>query len=172
MGLRPFSCYRDIERPYTRKSKFKRKSFIKAVPEVRIVKFDMGDPKRKFPYVIYLKSKQDIQIRQNAIEATRMYVNKKLESRLGSNYYFKIRIYPHHVLRENKMLTGAGADRMQTGMQLSFGKPVGLAAQVKKGQIIFSIACEENAIPYVKEVLRAIFPKLPCKCSVEVEKLM
>ncbi len=38
------------------------------------------------------------------------------------------------------MITGAGADRMQTGMQLSFGKASGKAALLKPGSKIFFLA--------------------------------
>jgi len=37
----------------------------------------------------------------------------------NGQYFFRIIPFTHHIQRENKMLTGAGADRTQTGMQLS-----------------------------------------------------
>jgi len=87
------------------------------------------------------------------------------------NYYFRIKIYPHHILRENKMLTGAGADRMQTGMQKSFGKPVGRAAQVKKDQILFTTLVAKENLKDAKDALRLSFSRLPCKCGIEIKKL-
>ena len=54
-------------------------------------------------------------------------------------YYFIVRVYPHHVTRENKMISGAGADRLQKGMRQSFGRPVDRAARVNKGQPVFTI---------------------------------
>ena len=69
---------------------------------------------------------------------------------MGRNYHLQIRIYPHHVLRENKMLTGAGADRMQTGMQRAFGKAIGSAAQVKIGQAIFTVQVDDKDIDAVR----------------------
>ena len=42
------------------------------------------------------------------------------------------------------MLTGAGADRMQTGMARSFGKTIGRAAFVKPGQILFIIGVKKR----------------------------
>ena len=92
----------------------------------------MGDPKKTFSHQVSLISKIPVQVRHNALESGRLIVGRQLGIRLGNNYYFKVRVYPHHVLRENKMITGAGADRMQTGMQRSFGRAVGIAAQLKK----------------------------------------
>ena len=39
--LRKFSAYRRIERPYTRKSKYRKKSFIRATPTNKIIRFDI-----------------------------------------------------------------------------------------------------------------------------------
>ena len=50
-----------------------------------------------------------------------------------------IRIYPHHIMRENPLATGAGADRMSTGMKKSFGKTIGVAARVHKGQTLVTV---------------------------------
>ena len=38
-------------------------------------------------------------------------------------FHIRIRVHPFHVLRINKMLSCAGADRLQTGMRGAFGKP-------------------------------------------------
>ncbi len=46
------------------------------------------------------------------------------------NFYLKINVYPFHVIRENKMLAMAGADRLQQGMRLAFGVPSGRAARI------------------------------------------
>ena len=43
------------------------------------------------------------------------------------------------MLRINKMLSCAGADRLQTGMRGAFGKAHGTAARVKIGQILVSV---------------------------------
>ena len=83
----------------------------------------------------------------------------------------KIRVYPHHVLRENKMITGAGADRMQTGMQLSFGRPIGVAAQIKKNQKVISVSVDETHVPLAKKALRLARPRLPGSYSIDIVKL-
>ena len=67
--LRKFVAYRSLERPYTRISKYNKKSYIKSRPHMVLVKFNMGDLKKKFPVRLQLKTKTDLQIRQNAIES-------------------------------------------------------------------------------------------------------
>merc|ERR1712065_74984 len=49
--------------------------------------------------------------------------NKFITSRGGKeSFHMRIRVHPYHVLRINKMLSCAGADRLQTGMRHAFGK--------------------------------------------------
>lgn len=168
-GLRKGKCYSHVTRAYTRKSKFKKKGFIKTIPPSKIVKFEMGELKRPFGYRVDLISKDRIQIRQNALESVRMLVNKRLHDSVGGlNYRFKVNVYPHHVLRENKMLTGAHADRMQTGMQKAFGTPVGLAAQVHKGQALLSAYVDKQHIELAKKALQLATPRIPATCSLDV----
>ena len=89
--LKKFAAYRRIERPYTRISKVKKKSFIKAKPSLKIIRFDMGNPNKKFRYTFDLISKSALHIRHNAIESARQSANRLLEKKIGvSNYFFKI----------------------------------------------------------------------------------
>lgn len=175
MALRKGHCYSKPERPYTRKSKVKSKSYIKTIPQSKISKFVMGNFQdyyaKKFEVLVSLVSKQDIQIRDNAIEALRQLVLRHLNERV-KNFCFMLTCYPHHVLRENKMLTGAGADRMQSGMQQAFGTPIGLAAQLKKNSKVFSIACMKDKVSEIREILKKARTKLPGKYSVSVEKIL
>ena len=169
--LRRAIAWRRIERPYTRKSKFRKKSFIRAAPANRVIMFDMGNPKKEYEYTLDLISKSDLQIRHNALESGRMTCNRTLEKVLGkSGYHFKIRVYPHHVLRENPIAAGAGADRFSTGMQKSFGKPVGLAAQIKTGQKIFTVSVNKGSVILAKKALTKAKNKFPCSCSILVTK--
>ena len=175
MGLRKGHCYTSEKRSYTRKSKVKSKSYIKAIPPTKMVKFVMGDSPGffagKFSHNVSLVMKEPIQIRDNAMESARMLLNRQLDEKLKGNYYFIVSAYPHHILRENKMLTGAGADRMQTGMAKSFGKPTGVAAQIPENGKVFSIACNKEFIPAVREMLVKIKAKLPGQKSVIVEEM-
>ncbi len=170
--LRKGHSYTTVKRAYTRKSKFKTKGYVKAIPPSKLVRFDMGDQKKKFLYQVSLISKIPVQVRHNALESGRLVVNRQLGIKLGNNFFFKVRVYPHHVLRENKMITGAGADRMQTGMQRSFGRAVGIAAQLKRGQKLFSVHVEETGVAAAREALHRAIPRMPGKYSIEVEKII
>ncbi len=135
----------------------------------------MGDTKGyeegRLNYVLSMVSLENVQMRDNAIEAARQYITKLLEEKMPGQFYFGIKVYPHHILRENKMLTGAGADRMQTGMQLSFGATIGRAALVHKGKEIFIVATNsEKNIRIAREILDKIRSKLPCTTAILFEK--
>lgn len=169
MTLRKANSYsKKLVVPYTRKSKTKGKDYIKAIPPSSLVKFTMGNLKpENLKHYLRMISLEKVQVRHNALESCRQYLNKKMDEQLTGNYYFKVLSYPHHVQRENKMLTGAGADRMQTGMQLSFGKAVGTAAIVYPETPLFFIAVkdEKDAI-FVREIFNKIKAKLPCKTRI------
>lgn len=169
--LRPAKCYRETKRAYTRTSKFKKQNFVKTIPPSKIIRFDMGDLTKEFPYEVNLAVKEQIQVRNNAIESARMLVNRRLSIALGTKgYKFKIRVYPHHILREHKMLEGAGADRMSSGMSQAFGRPISTAAQLKKGQILMTAYVEEKDIETAKEALKYAKARLPGHCEILVNK--
>jgi large subunit ribosomal protein L10e len=160
--------------PYTRISKRKNRSYIKVVPPQKIVKFSMGEGKvyesGKFPHRLALATTEAVQIRHNSLEACRQYLNKVLDETLAGQYFLRVVPFPHHIQRENKMLTGAGADRMQTGMQLSFGKCIGKSAILKPNAEIFFIAvATPKAVVIGREAFKAIKAKLPCKTRVVYE---
>jgi len=176
MALRKSSSYsKRYARPYTRKSKKRTKSYIKTVPNSKIVKFKMGDIKGydngDYPISIKVISKENCQIRDNSIEAVRQYFNRFLQTKIGKEFYLEVKIYPHHILRENKMLTGAGADRMQTGMSRSFGKTIGRAALVKPKQVLFILGIKNTKAEIeARKLIRAIKARLPCKVGTETIK--
>lgn len=167
MGLRKASAYsKKTVVPFTRKSRQKKYSYIKVVPPSKIVKFTMGDEKGfkegKYPYQLTIISAERVQIRHNALEACREYINKQMDKLLLGKYLFKIYPYPHHIQRENKMITGAGADRMQTGMALSFGKSMGRSALLKPGTRLFFFAVQsETALRVVRTALSEVRSKMP-----------
>ncbi len=168
MALRKGSSYRRVKRAYTRKSKFKKKGYIKAVPTVKIIKFDMGDLKKEFGAIVTLFVKKDIQIRHNALESARILINRMLTESLGMNFHLRLIPYPHHVLRENRMITGAGADRLQSGMQLAFGSPVGLAAQLRKGEPVFKVFVDSKDVRHAKNALKKGATRLPSTFGVDI----
>jgi large subunit ribosomal protein L10e len=170
--LRKFVCYRGIDRPNTRKSKFRKKSFVRGNPAVKIVKFNFGNLTAQFPIRIDLRTKETLQIRDNALEASRMTCVKLLETALGKNgFRLQVRVYPHHVFREHALASGAGADRFSTGMAHSFGKPTGNACQLKAKQIIMSVYLPEANAVTAREALRKARNKLPMDCSVTTTRL-
>ena len=175
MALRKAAAYsKKHVTPYTRISKRKGKAFIKTVPPQKIVKFSMGNEQgfreKKMPFHITMSTTERIQIRHNALEACRQYLNRKLDKELTGSSYFRVIPFPHHIQRENKMITGAGADRMQTGMQLSFGKSAGKAAILNEGDGIFFVAVQnEKDSKQARIWLSQIRSKLPCKTKISLE---
>jgi len=170
MGLRPARCYRKPERPNTRQSKRKpKKGYVKGVPDIKIHRFEMGNKGKVFPKKLSLVSEMNMQIRHNALESARMGAHKVLVTGVGEEGYFlKVLIYPFHVMRENPLATGAGADRYQSGMRQSFGKPIGLAARVKKKQKLLSVWVDEGKEAVAKRALKIASYKLPGKCRIVV----
>jgi len=173
MGIRPAKCYRDLKRPWTRQSRKKpRKGYVKGVPFPKITKFQFGNPKGKFGLRALIVAEHDIQIRHNSLEAARVSINKVLEKELGiENYFMKIRVFPHQVIRENAMATGAGADRFQSGMRLSFGHPIGTAARVHRGQPVAEIFVDPSNESVARKALKVAKSKLPLTYAIEVEKM-
>ena len=66
----------------------------------------------------------------------------------------KIRVHPWHVTRMNKMLTCAGADRLQTGMRGAYGKAQGKVARVHFGSILMSVRVKTRDVKNAREALR------------------
>jgi LSU ribosomal protein L10AE len=103
----------------------------------KITKFTVGNPNGAYDYELRLVAIETGQIRHNALEAARVNTLKYLSKKTGGENEFWLWVlkYPHHVLRENKMMAFAGADRLQDGMRLSFGKPIGTAARINRQEI-------------------------------------
>ena len=157
--------YREVKgAPYTRKE------YIRSSPPSKITKFTMGDTKTSFPIQACLVANEEAQIRHNALEAARVASNRVLMSKLGNAYIMRIVPYPHTILRENKMIFGAHADRLQDGMRKAFGKPIGIAARVKIGQPIIEVGVNENGVEVAKEALKRGQAKLPIPCQIVIEK--
>src|SRR3972149_12316934 len=76
-----YSRTSQIKRPYTRKSKYRAKSYIRASPHSKVVRYEMGNVKRGFEFTLTLIAKRDLQIRHNALESARQSGNKVLETR-------------------------------------------------------------------------------------------
>jgi large subunit ribosomal protein L10e len=143
-----------------------RKEYAPGAPGLKIAKFSGGTPSPDYEVKLQLVATRRAQIRQNALEAARIAINKGLADVGTSNYFMQLKIYPHVILRENKMIAAAGADRLQEGMRKAWGKPVGLAARVKNGSVIFEVSTKREFIPQAKEALRTAASKLPIPCRI------
>ena len=164
MTRKPGSMYREI-----RGQAYTRKEYMGGVPQIRISQFDIGDPRTKFPIRIHLVAQEACQIRHIALEAARISANRYIAKKAGNAYHLKLRLYPHNVLRENKIATGAGADRISEGMRAAFGGAVGTAARVRPGMKIFTISTTEEHLDDAKEALRKGGVKLPTPWYLEIE---
>ena len=170
MGIRPGRTVRQPRRAWSRTAKrVAAKAFVKGVPDSKIHIFEMGSPAKKdeFDTAIDLVCLEKVQIRDNSLEAARVSANKIFEKNiLPENYFFKVRVYPHQCLREHSMLTGAGADRLSDGMRLSFGRPTGRAAVVKKGQALMTVHTYKKFKEDAVDGLERAAKKMPGKCIV------
>jgi len=151
---------------------YTRKKFAKGFPPPKIVKFTMGDTQATYEYEVNLIALKQAQIRHSALEAARIATNRILNDELISEYFMRIRPYPHIILRENKMIFGAHADRLQQGMRRSFGSAIGTAARVKPSQILITVKVNENGIETAKKSLKRGSSKLPIPCNITVKKIL
>jgi large subunit ribosomal protein L10e len=149
---------------------YTRKKFAKGFPPSKINKFTMGDTKGNFEVEAKLVALKRAQIRHSALEAARVATNRLLMDKLINDYLMQIHPYPHVILRENKMIFGAHADRLQQGMRRSFGKPIGTAARIEPDQTIITVKVKANAVELAKESLKRGSAKLPIPCKIIVEK--
>jgi large subunit ribosomal protein L10e len=153
MGRRPSRCYR-----YQKNKPYIKSRYCRGVPESKIRIYDVGAKKAPvdlFPFVAHLVCDEKQQISSEALEACRVAVNKHLVKNIGKEaYHIKIRAHPFHVLRANKMLSCAGADRLSSGMRHSYGKPIGVAARVDIGQILVSVRSKDSNEAHVIEAIR------------------
>ncbi|MEM3646282.1 MAG: 50S ribosomal protein L16, partial [Candidatus Bathyarchaeia archaeon] len=101
----------------------------------------------------------------------RIAANRHLQKMLGEKFFMRVLVLPHVILRENKMIFGAHADRLQEGMRRAFGKPIGRAARVEPNQKIIVVQVDESGLEVAKEALRRASAKLPTPCRIIVEKV-
>ena len=157
--------YRHVKnRAYTRKE------YARGFPPPKIVKFTMGDTKGTFEVEGKLIALERAQIRHSALEAARVATNRVLIDKLINDYLMLVHPYPHVILRENKMIFGAHADRLQQGMRRSFGTAIGTAAKVEVGQTIMTIKVKAGQEAIAKESLKRGSAKLPIPCKIVISK--
>lgn len=86
-----------------------------ARPNAQIRIYDLGRKRASvddFPFCCHLVSDEYEQLSSEALEAARICANKYITKTSGKDsFHLRVRVHPFHVLRINKMLSCAGADR-------------------------------------------------------------
>ena len=174
MGIRHAHCYRGTDKPaYTRIAVTKHdRNYIGTNPGLKTRQFNMGNPTKAYNTIVDLTCEQpQVQLRDNAIEATRLMINRKLVEVVGKeNFFMKLRVYPFHIMRENKLAQGAGADRVSSGMKHAFGKPIGRAARLRMSQKVFSVLCDASQAENVRKALMKTAPKLGIRIGANIHQ--
>merc|ERR1712117_297141 len=169
MGRRPARCYR-----YCKNKPYPKSRFCRGVPDPKIRIFDLGKKKMgvdEFPKCVNLASDEYEQLSAEALEAARICANKYMTKIAGKDaFHIRIRVHPFHIVRINKMLSCAGADRLQTGMRGAYGKPQGTVARVNIGQTLLSIRCKDAHEATAIEALRRAKFKFPGRQKIFTSK--
>lgn len=147
------------------------KVFSPGAPNSKIARFSTGQASPNYDYLLKLVSTEKVQIRHNALEAARVAANKKLTPIGETAYFLRVKVYPHVILRENKMIATAGADRLQEGMRKAWGKPTGLAARVTPGSVILELHIGKENLTAAKSAMKSASSKLPMPTEVVVESI-
>merc|ERR1712110_998131 len=169
MGRRPSRCYR-----YQKNKPYPKSRFNRGVPDPKLRIYDVG--KKKAPYnrfssCVHLVCYEKEQITSEALEASRIACNKYMLVNCGrENFHFRIRVHPWHVVRINKMLSCAGADRLQQGMRGAFGKALCKSARVAIGQILLSVRTDPEHVAHAQEALRRAKFKFPGRQKIFVSR--
>ena len=169
MGRRPSRCYR-----YQKNKPYPKSRFNRGVPDPKIRMYDGGKKKGDwslFPACIHMVSYEKEQITSEALEAARIAANKYMQNNTGKEgFHIRIRVHPWHVVRINKMLSCAGADRLQTGMRHAYGKALCKSARVNIGDILLSIRTKPEFVHIAELALRRSKDKFPGRQMVFVSR--
>lgn len=100
---------------YCKNKPYPKSRFCRGVPDPKIRIFDLGKKKASvedFPLCVHLVSDEYEQLSSEALEAGRICANKYMVKNAGKDqFHIRMRLHPFHVIRINKMLSCAGADR-------------------------------------------------------------
>merc|ERR1711957_103588 len=171
MGRRPARCYR-----YCHGKPYPKSRFCRGVPDPKIRIYDCGKkrtPCDEFPAAAHMVCDEMQQLTSESLEAARIATNKYMVTNAGRDFFhIRMRPHPYDVLRINKTLSCAGADRLSTGMRGAFGKAYGTAARIEIGQVILSIRTKEEKLPIACEALRRSAFKFAGRCKTHVSSKM
>lgn len=149
-----------------------RREYISGKPQIKIARFSSGQSKENYyDYKLELLATERIQIRHNALESARLAANKTMARAGDTSFFSSLKVYPHVLLRENKMIATAGADRLQEGMRRAFGKATGLAARIQPNQVIYEAYVTSSNLALAKEAFKVASSKLGCPIIVRVTHL-
>jgi large subunit ribosomal protein L10e len=149
---------------------YTRKEYMGGIPGSKIVRFTMGNSRKKFSHTVKIVSIRYAQIRHNALEAARVAALRHFEKTLErKNFFMKIVPYPHQVLREHKRINVAQADRFQEGMKKAYGKPFGVAARIGKRDTVLLSCVDKENVDLAKEAMRKAGNKLPMQVKMLTE---
>ena len=169
MPRRPSRCYR-----YQKNKPYPKSRFNRGVPDPKIRMYDCGKKKADhslFPACTHLVCYEKEQITSEALEAARIAANKYMIVNVGrEGFHLRIRVHPWHVVRINKMLSCAGADRLQQGMRGAFGKALCKSARVNIGTILLSIRTQAEKTSFAREALRRAKFKFPGRQKIFVSR--
>lgn len=119
---------------YCKNKPYPKSRFCRGVPDPKIRIFDLGRKKatvEDFPLCVHLVSDEYEQLSSEALEAGRICCNKYLVKYCGKDqFHIRMRLHPFHVIRINKMLSCAGADRYLL-------KNRGFCVKIKKSAPLF-----------------------------------
>jgi large subunit ribosomal protein L10e len=170
MGRRPARCQR-----YCKNKPYIKSRYLRGVPEAKIQIFDVGkkaQPTDDFALCVHLVCGEKQQLSSECLEAGRIVINKYIVKQAGKDaFHMRVRCHPYHVIRMNKMLSCAGADRLSSGMRHSFGKPMQIAARVTIGQIMFSIRSHPRNKHHLIEALRRASYKFAGRQHIVASKM-
>lgn len=152
MGRRPARCYR-----YQKNKPYPKSRYNRGVPDPKIRLYDGGKKKSQwddFPCCVHLVSKEKEMISSESLESARIAANKYMVTKTSKDaFHMRVRVHPWHTVRINKMLSCAGADRLQQGMRGAFGKPYIKTARVSIDQVLISIRTKPQNVHHAQEAL-------------------
>jgi large subunit ribosomal protein L10e len=148
-----------------------RREYIAGKPQMKIARFSSGLPGNNYDYKLELIATEKMQLRHNALEAARLAANKRMAQAGETSFFSMLRIYPHVILRENKMIATAGADRLQEGMRRAFGKSTGLAARITPGQVIYEAYVTDANVDLAKDGFKMAASKIGRPTTIRITPL-
>lgn len=175
MGDRPASIYRDHPgQPYTRKSQAGSENYVKGAPAPRVTQYVQGAKKgeKEFDKKVVLTLDEDCSVRSEALESGRIAASSHLSKVMDpeEDFILTIRPYPHHVLRYHPLAGIAQADRYYEGMRKPFGRPIGRAAIIDEGQIVYSVEVDEGDVQDARKALERAGHKMPVSTRVKIDR--